>query len=142
MEENGRASGLLNQTGFDRLDGDPDPLRAAVGGLDTDPLKIGTELALRDTRHVCADAAALLRLTLTIDDRALGRTATGDCTDSGHDGFELVKGSKVEVASRVKQGDFVATLSRHGPNASHAKLGTSGPFERDARAGATRAYAG
>jgi hypothetical protein len=47
---------------------------------------------------VRADAAALFGLTLAVDDRALDGTATGDCTDSGHDDFELVKGSEIKVA--------------------------------------------
>jgi hypothetical protein len=55
---------------------------------------------------VRADAAALFRLTLAVDDRALDGTATGDCTDSGHDGFELVKGSEVKVGERTKQGEI------------------------------------
>ena len=56
-------------------------------------------LALRDARHVRTDPATLLGLSLAIDDRPLDGTATGDCTDSGHDGFELVKGSEVKVGS-------------------------------------------
>ena len=97
---------LLDETGFDCLDGDPHALGPAVGGFDPDALKVGAELALRDASHVRADAAALLRLTLAIDDRALGGTATGDCTDSSHDGSELVKGSEVKVGPGVWQGEF------------------------------------
>src|SRR3954468_20976229 len=84
--------GFLNQAGLDRLDGDQHALGAAVGQLDADALQIRAEFTLRDARHVRADAAALLRLTLAVDDRSFNRTATGDCTDSGHDDFELVKG--------------------------------------------------
>src|SRR5258707_208253 len=54
--------GLLDEAGLDRLDRDPDALRAAVGQLDPDPLEIGAEFALRDAGHVRADAAALLGL--------------------------------------------------------------------------------
>ena len=84
---------LLDEAGFDGLDGDEQALGAAVGELHADALKVGAELALRDAGHVRADAAAFLRLTLAIDDRALDGTATGDCTDSSHDGYKLIKGS-------------------------------------------------
>ncbi len=76
-EVNG-ASGLLDQAGLDRLDGDQHALRAAIGQADADPLEVGAELPLRDAGHVRADAAALLRLTLAVDDRALDGAATGD----------------------------------------------------------------
>ena len=70
-------------------------MRASVmSASDLDALKVGAELALRDAGHVRADAAALLGLTLTVDDRAFDGTATGDCADSGHGDFELVKGSE------------------------------------------------
>ena len=82
----------FDQASLDRLDRNPDPLRAAVGSLDADTLQVGTELTLGDARHVRTDAAALLGLTLTIDDRALDGAATGDCTNSGHGVFRLVKG--------------------------------------------------
>ena len=107
-----RRSGLLDETGLDRLDGHPHALRAAVRGFDPDALQVGPEFALRDAGHVRANAAALLRLTLAIDDRALDGTATGDCTDSGHDGFELVKGSEVKVVTGVTQGEFWPALAR------------------------------
>src|ERR1051326_171889 len=99
-------SGLFNQTGLDRLHRYPDALRAAIGSLDPDPLQIGAKLPLRDAGHVRADAAALLRLTLAVDDRAFDGATTGDCTDSGHDGFELVKGSEEKGRAGAKQGEF------------------------------------
>lgn len=83
---------LFDQAALEGLHGNPDALGAAIGGFDADALKVRPEFALRDTGHVRADSAALLGLPLTIDDRSLDRTATGDCTNSGHDGFELVKG--------------------------------------------------
>jgi hypothetical protein len=75
---------LLDETGLDGLDRNENSLGAAVGGLDADLLQVRTELALGDSRDVRADAAALLRLTLTVNDGALGRTFAGDCADSGH----------------------------------------------------------
>lgn len=84
--------GLLHHSGFNGLHGHPYPLGATVSGLDANALKIRPKLALRDAGHVRADAAALLRLTLAIDDRALNGTATGDCTDSGHDASSWLKG--------------------------------------------------
>ena len=86
--------GLLDQAGFDRLDGDQHALGSAIGQLHADALKVRAELTLRDASHVRADAAALLGLTLAVDDRAFDRTTTGDCTDSSHGDFELVKGSE------------------------------------------------
>lgn len=109
-------SGLLDEAALDGLDRYPHALRAAVGGLDADALQVGPEFALGDAGHVRADPAALLRLTLAIDDRALDGTATGDCTDSGHDGFELVKGSEVIGAGRTKQGDFSRLWRPSGPS--------------------------
>jgi hypothetical protein len=126
---------FLDQTSLDRLDGDPDAFGAAVGGPDADSLKVGAKLALRDAGHVRADAAALLRLTLAIDDRALNGTATGDCTDSGHDDFDLVKGSGVKARSRAKQGEFWFSAAR-------GELGTSVRDASGARAGAARVCAG
>ena len=126
---------FLDQTSLDRLDGDPDAFRAAIGRPNADALKIGAEFALRDAGHVRSDATALLRLTLAIDDRALDGTATGDCTDSGHDDFDLVKGSGVKAATKAKQGEFWLSATRAGP----------GIFARDAsgaKAEATRAYVG
>jgi len=79
--------GLFDQARLDGFHRDPHTLRSAIGGFDADPLQIGAEFALGDAGHVRANAAALLRLTLAIDDRALDGTTTGDCTDSGHDGF-------------------------------------------------------
>ena len=83
----GGPSGLLHEAGLDGLDRDPHALGAAVGELDLDPLQVRAEQAGRHAGDVRADAAALLGLTLAVDDRALDGTATGDCTDSGHDGF-------------------------------------------------------
>ena len=127
--------GLLDQSGLDRFHCDPHALGSAVGGLDADALKIRAEFALRDARHVRADAAALLRLTLAIDDRALDGTATGDCTDSSHDGFELVKGSEVKVGSEVRQGLFWFIAARAGP-------GISGQGAMDVRAATMPASVG
>ena len=93
-KRNSGSLGLLNQACFDRLDGDQHALRAAIWQLHANALKIWAEFALRDARHVRADAAALLGLTLAIDDRSFDGTATGDCTNSGHGDFELVKGSE------------------------------------------------
>ena len=114
-------SGLLDEAGLDGLDRHPHALRAAIGGLDPNALQVRAEFALGDAGHVRTDAAALLRLTLAIDDRALDGTATGDCTDSGHDGFELVKGSEVKVGGRAKQGEIwiIPDLrAARGPRAS------------------------
>src|SRR5882757_3253618 len=111
-------SGFLDQAGLDGLDRDPEALGAAVGQLDADPLEIRAEFALRDAGHVRADAAALLGLALAVDDRALDGAATGDCTDSSHDDFELVKGSEVKGRPAAKQGEFLAraTHSRSACN--------------------------
>src|SRR5688572_2516927 len=123
---------LLDEAGFDRLDRHPDALGAAVRGLDSDPLKVGAELALRDAGHVRADAAALLRLTLAIDDRALDGTATGDCTDSSHDGFELVKGSEVKVGTLGWQGETwsLAAAERISVFWTGSALGSDGFLNR------------
>ena len=126
-------SGLLDQAGLDCLDRDPDALGPAIGGLDSDALKIGPELALRDARHVRADAAALLRLTLAIDDRALDGTATGDCTDSSHDGFELVKGSEVKVRLRGWQGESWRVNGALRFTSRHAEPEISAPGGRDVK---------
>ena len=75
---------LLYEPGFDRLDRHPNALRATIRHLDADALQIRAEFALRDAGHVRADAAALLGLTLTVDDLALGRAFTGDCANSCH----------------------------------------------------------
>jgi len=82
----------LDEAGLDGFDRDEDPLGAAVGELDADALKVWPEFAFRDAGHVRADAAALLRLTFTVDVAALNGALACDCTNSGHD-FELVKGS-------------------------------------------------
>ena len=113
--------GLLDEAGLDGLDRDPKALRAAVRQLDADPLQIRTEFALRDAGHVRADAAALLGLTLAVDDRALDGTATGDCTDSGHDGFELIKGSEEKGRAGAKQGDF-STWNLIAPGMQHLEF--------------------
>lgn len=86
--------GFLDQPGLDRLDRNEHALRAAVRQLHANALKIRAKLALRDAGHVSPDAAALFGLTLAVDDRAFDRTPTGDCTNSGHGDFELVKGSE------------------------------------------------
>ena len=85
-------SGFGDQAGFDGLDRDEHALRAAIGELHANALQVRAELALGDAGHVRADAAALLGLTLTVDAAALNGTFTGDCANSGHDGFGLVKG--------------------------------------------------
>ena len=101
-----RTLNFFHQASLNRFDGHPYAPRPPIGGLDANTLQVGSEFALRDARHVRADAAALLGLTLPVDDRALDGTSTGDCTDSGHDGFELVKGSGVKAAIGAKQGQF------------------------------------
>ncbi len=75
---------LFDEAGLDGLDRDEDALRAAVGGADADLLQVRAELALGDRRDVRADAAALLRLTFTVNDGARGWAFAGDCADSGH----------------------------------------------------------
>ena len=87
-------SGFLNQACFDCLDRNVHAFRAAVRQLYANALKVWAKLALRDAGHVSPNAAALLGLTLAVDDRAFDRTPTGDCTNSGHGDFELVKGSE------------------------------------------------
>ena len=79
---------LLDEAGLDGFDRDEDALGAAVGGADADLLQVGAEFTLRDAGHVRTDAAALFALTLTVDGAAFGGALSGDCTDSGHDGFE------------------------------------------------------
>jgi len=82
-----RSLDLFDQPALDGLDRDPHALGTAVGGADADLLEIRTEFALGYARHVRADAPALLRLTLAVDDRALDGAATGDGTNSGHGGL-------------------------------------------------------
>ena len=77
--------GLLDEAGLDGLDRDPHALRAAIGEFDLDPLQVRTELAGSQAGNVRADAAALLGLTLTVDDLAHGRAFSGDCANSCHD---------------------------------------------------------
>ena len=74
----------MHQAGLDRLDGDPDALRAAVCGPDANTLQVRAELARRDARDVRADASALFALTFTVDAGAFDRTPTSDCADTGH----------------------------------------------------------
>ena len=93
-DEEGRLSGFLNHPRFDGLDRDQHTLGSAAWEFDADALKIGAKLALCDARHVSADASALLGLTLAVDSVALDWAFTGDCTNSGHDGFRLVKGGR------------------------------------------------
>jgi len=76
---------MLDEAGLDGLDRNPHALRAAVGELDLDPLQVRTELAGSQAGNVRADAAALLGLTLTVDDLAHGRAFSGDCANSCHD---------------------------------------------------------
>ena len=99
-------SGLLHQTGFDRLDGYQNAFGPSVGQFHANALQIGTKFSLGDASHVRADAAALLGLALAVDDRAFDRTTTGDCTDSSHDDIDLIKGSGVKDGDEAKQGDF------------------------------------
>lgn len=93
-DEDGRRSGFLNHPRLDGLDRDQHTLGPAARKFDADALKIGAKLALCDARHVRADTSALLGLTLAVDSVALDWAFTGDCTNSGHDGFRLVKGRR------------------------------------------------
>ena len=81
-------SDLFDEAGLEGLDRDEHALGAAVGGLDAHALQVGAELTLRDASHVRTDAAALLALTFAVDGAAFDGALAGDCTDSGHDGFE------------------------------------------------------
>ena len=130
--------GLLDEARFDGLHRDQHALGATIGQLDANALKVRPELALRDAGHVRADAAALLRLALTVDDRALDGAATGDCTDSSHDDFELVKGSGVKGGTKAKQGDFSTMLNP----ARRGEPETSARGASDAAAAAVKAFAG
>ena len=77
--------GLLDEAGFDGLDRDPEAFDGAVGEFHADALQVRTELALRDARHVRADAAAFFSDTFAVDVVALGGTFASDSADSGHD---------------------------------------------------------
>jgi hypothetical protein len=55
-------------------------------------LEVRPELAAGDARHVRADAAALLALTLAIDDVALNGAPTGDYADFCHGEWKWLKG--------------------------------------------------
>jgi hypothetical protein len=90
---------LLHQTGLDGLHRYPDALRAAVGELDADPLEVRAKLAFRDAGHVRADAAALLGLTLAVDDAALNGTTTGDYADFSHGDFYELNGQLLGVSA-------------------------------------------
>jgi hypothetical protein len=63
---------FLHQSGFDRLHGNEHPFGATIGQFNADALKVGTKLARCDTRHVRADTAAFLALSLTIDGATYG----------------------------------------------------------------------
>ena len=76
--------GLGDQSGLDGLDGHPQALRAAIGQFDADALQVRTELTGSLASNVRADAAALLRLTFTVNDTALAGAFTSDCANSCH----------------------------------------------------------
>lgn len=77
-------SGLLNEAGLEGLHGDPDALRAPVGGADPHLLEVRAELALRDARHVRTDAATLLGLAFTVNDAPFDGATTCDYANFGH----------------------------------------------------------
>ena len=85
-------SGFGDESRLDGLDGDEQALGSTVRELHADALQVWAELALCDAGYVRANAPALLRLTLAVDPAALDGAFTGDCTDSGHGGLDLVKG--------------------------------------------------
>src|SRR5690606_17758930 len=76
---------------FDGLDADQHPLDLAAWQNNADPLKVRTKLPLCDFGHVRADAAALFRLPLAVDDAALDRALPCDLTNSGHFGNGKMK---------------------------------------------------
>lgn len=73
---------LLDETGFEGLDGDPKTLDATVRKLYADALKVRTEGALRLLNELETDPAALLALTFVNDTTSFDRTLTCDCANS------------------------------------------------------------
>ena len=77
---------LFDEAGLDGLYADPHALDLTRGEANLDALQVGTELAFRRFRYVRADTAALLALTLAVDDAAGGRTLACNCANSCHVG--------------------------------------------------------
>lgn len=78
-------SGLGHLAGLDCLCGYKHSLDLAARELDADALKIWAELTLGNLSYVRADTAALLALTLAVNDAAARRAFSCDLANSGHD---------------------------------------------------------
>ncbi len=84
---------LLDETGLDGLHGDKHALDGAAGELHADALEVGFEGAGSLLGDVRADAAALLGLTLTVNDGTLGGAFAGDSADASRgDAWVELKG--------------------------------------------------
>ena len=106
---------LLHQSGFDRLNGDPDALHGAVRQLDANALGIGAKLTLRDLGHVRSDTAAFLSDTFSVNDTTRGGTFSGDGTNSGH-GFSSVKRLGIKESDASKARGISTLFSPSGQN--------------------------
>lgn len=80
--ENAKKSDFFDQTGFQRFDGNPKALDAAVRKFHADALKIGAERALRLFDKLKTDPAAFLALTFVNDATSFDRTFSCDCANS------------------------------------------------------------
>lgn len=73
---------FFDETGLERLDGNPEALDATVRELHADTLKIRTERALRLLDELETDPSALLALTFVNDAASFYRTLACDCANS------------------------------------------------------------
>ena len=73
---------FFDETGLERLDGNPEALDAAVRKLHADALKIRAERALSLLDELETDTSAFLALTFVNDAATLDRALTCDCANS------------------------------------------------------------
>ncbi len=73
---------FFDETGLERLDGNPETLDATVRELHADALKVRTERALRLLDELKTDTSALLALTFVNDAAPFNRTLACNCANS------------------------------------------------------------
>ena len=103
---------LMNQAGFDGLNGHPHAFDGAVGQFNADALHVRLKTTFRRLGHVSANTAAFFGDTFTVNDAPGGRAFSSDGTDSRH-GVSFVKRTRNKSLDVVgARGNFRNRLAK------------------------------